>query len=130
MEKDSESHARPTAQPSRVGAPRSRRRRHAAARSRVVAGALSVATFLGLGANMAVKAAGATTAATSTSTQSSTSSSASSSNSSSESSANANSSSNPSWFGHVQLIHDRSAGCEYEPWKLSRGSGRWAPTST
>jgi hypothetical protein len=34
------------------------RRRHAAARSRVAAGALSVAVFLGLGANMA---AGATT---------------------------------------------------------------------
>jgi hypothetical protein len=34
-----------------------RRRRHAAARSRVAAGALSVAVFLGLGTNMAVTAA-------------------------------------------------------------------------
>jgi hypothetical protein len=37
-----------------------RRRRHAAARSRVAAGALSVAVFLGLGANMAAGAAGTT----------------------------------------------------------------------
>jgi hypothetical protein len=36
-----------------------RRRRHAAARSRVAAGALSVAVFLGLGTNMAATAAGA-----------------------------------------------------------------------
>jgi hypothetical protein len=35
-----------------------RRRRHAAARSRVAAGALSVAVFLGLGTNMAATAAG------------------------------------------------------------------------
>jgi len=34
-----------------------RRRRHAAARSRVAAGALSVSVFLGLGANMAVTSA-------------------------------------------------------------------------
>jgi hypothetical protein len=34
-----------------------RRRRHAAARSRVAAGALSVAVFLGLGTNMAATAA-------------------------------------------------------------------------
>jgi hypothetical protein len=38
------------------------RRRHAAARSRVAAGALSVAVFLGLGANMAAGADGATDA--------------------------------------------------------------------
>ena len=35
-----------------------KRRRHAAARSRVAAGALSVSVFLGLGANMAVTSAG------------------------------------------------------------------------
>jgi hypothetical protein len=35
-----------------------KRRRHAAGRSRVAAGALSVSVFLGLGANMAVTAAG------------------------------------------------------------------------
>ena len=35
-----------------------RRRRHAAARSRVAAGALSVAVFFGLGTNMAATAAG------------------------------------------------------------------------
>jgi hypothetical protein len=44
------------------------RRRHAAARSRVAAGALSVAVFLGLGANMA---AGATDGATTEQQQSS-----------------------------------------------------------
>jgi hypothetical protein len=38
-----------------------RRRRHAAARSRVAAGALSVAVFLGLGTNMAATAAGSGT---------------------------------------------------------------------
>jgi hypothetical protein len=38
------------------------RRRHAAARSRVAAGALSVAVFLGLGANMVAGADGATDA--------------------------------------------------------------------
>lgn len=38
-----------------------RRRRHAAARSRVAAGALSVAVFLGLGTNMAATAAGNST---------------------------------------------------------------------
>jgi hypothetical protein len=41
-----------------------RRRRHAAARSRVAAGALSVAVFLGLGTNMAATTAGGGTADT------------------------------------------------------------------
>lgn len=40
------------------------RRRHAAARSRVAAGALSVAVFLGLGANMAAGATDGTTITT------------------------------------------------------------------
>jgi hypothetical protein len=53
----------PTSRP--PGALRRRRRRHAAARSRLFAGALSVATFLGLGANMAVRAATGAVAATS-----------------------------------------------------------------
>jgi hypothetical protein len=41
-----------------------RRRRHAAARSRVAAGALSAAVFLGLGTNMAAGAAGSGTGGT------------------------------------------------------------------
>jgi hypothetical protein len=49
--------------PTRSG--RRRGRRHSAARSRVLAGALSVATFLGLGANMAVRTATDKVAATS-----------------------------------------------------------------
>ena len=49
-----------------------RRRRHAAARSRVAAGALSVAVFLGLGTNMAASAAGGSTATDSAGDSSST----------------------------------------------------------
>jgi hypothetical protein len=45
-----------------------RRRRHAAARSRVAAGALSVAVFLGLGTNMAAGAAGSGTGGTTSGT--------------------------------------------------------------
>jgi hypothetical protein len=41
-----------------------RRRRHAAARSRVAAGALSAAVFLGLGTNMAAGTTGGTTGTT------------------------------------------------------------------
>ena len=43
-----------------------RKRPHAAARSRMTAGVLSVATFLGLGAGMALRAATASTPASST----------------------------------------------------------------
>jgi hypothetical protein len=46
-----------------------RRRRHAAARSRVAAGALSVAVFLGLGTNMAATAAGGASDITSSTEQ-------------------------------------------------------------
>lgn len=48
-----------------------KRRRHAAARSRVAAGTLSVSVFLGLGANMAVTAAGDTGSSASEQQQSS-----------------------------------------------------------
>ncbi len=66
-----------TRQPrSRRPAGRPMKRRHAAARSRVVAGILSVATFLGLGSSMAIRSAAtsASAATTSASTSSTTSS--------------------------------------------------------
>ena len=59
--------AMPTASPgpsrSTGGPPRRGRRRHPAARSRVVAGTLSAVLFLGLGAGMAARQTGATTTA-------------------------------------------------------------------
>jgi hypothetical protein len=63
------------------------RRRHAAARSRIAAGALSIAAFLGLASGMAARAAqsGATTSGSSKSSISSSSSSSSSSDDTSSS---------------------------------------------
>jgi hypothetical protein len=55
------------------------RRRHAAARSRILAGALSVSTFLGLGARMAASPASTAAATATTQTPSATTSSTTSS---------------------------------------------------
>jgi hypothetical protein len=78
-----------------------RRRRHAAARSRALAGALSVATFLGLGANMAVREATGAVASTSGSTANSSAGSnggtTSSSDSSSTSSTRSATAGTPTW---------------------------------
>jgi len=77
-------------------APRDRirkRRRHAAERSRVVAGALSFAAFIGLGTNIALRAGAATTAVKATSGSSSATTTGQASTSSSSSSSTSSSSS-------------------------------------
>jgi hypothetical protein len=58
----------PTPGTARQGGRHPARRRHPAARSRVVAGALSAVLFLGLGAGMAANQADTTTTATADST--------------------------------------------------------------
>ena len=74
-----------------------RKRRHAAARSRVVAGVLSVATFLGLGGSMAIRSAATATAAGAGAGGSPSSSTSSSTSSSSSKSTDSGPSGSSSW---------------------------------